>query len=64
MRAVSDATIVCGGPAFSILPAFCLEYLEADLGIAGDGVESFTLLVDRLHERTDYTGIAGLVYRE
>ena len=64
VRSVSDATIVCGGPAFSILPAYCLEYLEADLGIAGDGVESFTLLVDRLHERTDYTGIAGLVYRD
>ena len=64
LRSVTDATIVCGGPAFSILPAYCLEYLEADLGIAGDGVESFTLLVDCLHERTDYTGIAGLVYRD
>ena len=64
LRSVSDATIVCGWPAFSILPAYCLEYLEADLGIAGDGVESFTLLVDCLHERTDYTGIAGLVYRD
>ena len=64
VRSVSDATIVCGGPAFSILPAYCLEYLEADLGIAGDGVESFTLLVDRLHERADYTGVAGLVYRD
>ena len=35
LRAVSIATVVCGGPAFSILPAACFEYVEPDLGLAG-----------------------------
>ena len=35
IRGVSEATVLCGGPAFSILPGECLEYVGADLGIAG-----------------------------
>ncbi len=41
IRGVSEATVLCGGPAFSILPAECLEYVGADLGIAGDAAEAF-----------------------
>ena len=56
-----DAKVVCGGPAFSILPAECLRYLGADMGIAGDGVESFAELVKRLDEGRDYADVPGLV---
>ena len=62
VRSLSDAKVICGGPAFSILPAECLRYLEADMGIAGDGVESFTELVTRLDEGRDYADVPGLVY--
>ena len=48
VRSASDAVIVCGGPAFSILPEACFGYVEPDLGIAGDGGETFALLADRL----------------
>ena len=40
IRTVSDAVIVCGGPAFSIMPSECFEYLGADLGLSGDAGET------------------------
>lgn len=63
IRSVSDATILCGGPAFGILPAECLEYVGADLGIAGDAAEAFATLLDRLESGGDYADIPGMVYR-
>jgi radical SAM superfamily enzyme YgiQ (UPF0313 family) len=48
LRTVSQAPIVCGGPAFSILPRECFAYVEPDLGIAGDAGESFAELASRL----------------
>lgn len=63
VRANSDAVVVCGGPAFSILPAECLGFVGADLGIAGDGVDSFTMLVDRLEAEEDHRSVPGIVYR-
>ena len=41
VRSISQATIVVGGPAFSLLPKECFAYLEPDLGIAGDAGEGF-----------------------
>ena len=64
IRSVSKATIVCGGPAFSILPTECFEFLEADFGLAGDAVESFANLLDRLECEESCEDIPGLVYRE
>ena len=64
VRVTSSATILCGGPAFSILPAECLEYVGADVGIAGDAAEAFSTLVDRLESNDDYTDIPGVVYRK
>ena len=62
-RAAPDARIVCGGPAFSILPAECLRYVGADAGIAGDAAEAFAALADRLDNGEDYTDVPGVVYR-
>ena len=64
IRERSSATILCGGPAFSILPAECLEYVGADVGIAGDAAEAFSTLVDRLDTGDDYTDIPGVVHRQ
>ena len=63
IRSVSEATVLCGGPAFGILPAECLEYVGADLGIAGDAGEAFATLLDRLDSGADYADIPGMVYR-
>ncbi|MBI3325155.1 MAG: cobalamin B12-binding domain-containing protein [Nitrospinae bacterium] len=65
IRATSQATIVCGGPAFSILPRECFAYVEPDLGITGDAGETFAELADRLHMGDpSYLDLPGLVYRE
>lgn len=64
IRALSAAPIVCGGPAFSILPQACFAYVEPDLGLAGDAGETFATLADRLAEGTfAYTDLQGVVYR-
>ena len=64
LRAVSQAPIVCGGPAFSILPKECFAYVEPDLGIAGDAGEAFSKLADRLEiGEPSYYDLPGLVCR-
>jgi radical SAM superfamily enzyme YgiQ (UPF0313 family) len=63
-RSLCTATIVCGGPAFSILPAACFEYLAPDLGLVGDATTSFAQLVDCLDQALPYTDLPGLVSSE
>ena len=63
IRAISGSTIVCGGPAFTILPRECFQYLEPDLGIAGDAAETFGELADRIDSGRPYNDLPGLVYR-
>ena len=64
IRLLSDAKALVGGPAFSIMPAECLDYVGADLGIAGDAAEAFATLVERLEAGADYRDIPGIVYRD
>jgi hypothetical protein len=65
LRTVTGAPIVCGGPAFSILPQACFAYVEPDLGIAGDAGETFAALADRLEQGdTSCVDLPGLVYRQ
>ena len=64
VRQISDASVLVGGPAFSILPAECLDYVGADMGIAGDAAEAFATLVERLDAGADYRDIPGIVYRD
>ncbi len=70
IRSVSNALIVCGGPAFSILPDACFAYLEPDVGLSGDAAEVFAELADLLEDRTITPGnlqaldkLSGVVYR-
>jgi anaerobic magnesium-protoporphyrin IX monomethyl ester cyclase len=63
MRTLTPATIVCGGPAFSLLPHACFAYLQPDLGLAGDAEETFARLADRLAAGDDYGDLPGLVCR-
>ena len=64
VRSISQATIVCGGPAFNILPRECFDYVEPDLGIVGAGGETFADLAGRLAASQPYTDLPGLVYRQ
>ena len=63
VRAVCSATIVCGGPAFSILPQAVFDYLEPDLGLVGDAADTFVRLADSLESGAPHDHLPGLVYR-
>ena len=59
-RSLSDATIVLGGAGYSIFPQAVLDYLDADMGIQGEGEFAFLKLLERLDENKDLSKIPGL----
>jgi radical SAM superfamily enzyme YgiQ (UPF0313 family) len=59
-RKYSDATIVLGGAGYSIFPQATLDFLEADIGIQGEGESAFLNLLERLHDKKDFSEIPGL----
>jgi len=60
-RKVSRAPIVLGGAGFSIFPQSTLSYLGADMGICGEGEETFIALLERISKRADLSDVPGLV---
>lgn len=62
-RTLSNAPIVLGGAGYSIFPESALEYLEADMGIQGEGEVAFPDLLSRLKRGADLAGIPGLYLR-
>ena len=65
IREHSNATIIVGGPAFSLLPKQCFEFLKPDLGVAGDAGETFAEVCNRIEigERPVYE-LPGVVYAQ
>ena len=65
IREHSQATIIVGGPAFSLLPKQCFEFLKPDLGVAGDAGETFAEVCERIEigERSVYD-LPGVVYAQ
>jgi radical SAM superfamily enzyme YgiQ (UPF0313 family) len=63
LRTHSQAPVVLGGSAFSICPQELLDYLEADMGIVGEGELSFRALVNS-YPRGDWTTTPGLVWKD
>jgi radical SAM superfamily enzyme YgiQ (UPF0313 family) len=59
-RRLSPVPLILGGAGFSIFPEQTLEYLEADMGIQGEGEGIFPLLLDRLNRKEDLSGLPGL----
>jgi radical SAM superfamily enzyme YgiQ (UPF0313 family) len=57
----SSAKILLGGPGFSIFPESSLLYLNADMGIVGEGEKAFSELVGKMDRGEDYTSLPGLV---
>ena len=59
-REFSGATIVLGGAGYSIYPQASLDFLEADIGIQGEGESAFLKLIERLGKNKDLAEIPGL----
>ena len=62
LRTHTRVPLVLGGSAFSIVPQELLDYLEADMGLVGEGELSFRALVDS-YPGGDWTKVPGLVWR-
>jgi radical SAM superfamily enzyme YgiQ (UPF0313 family) len=62
-RAHSTAPIVIGGPGYSIFPVETLAFLDADIGVWGEGEEVFPALLDRLERGEDPRGLPGVLMR-
>jgi hypothetical protein len=58
-KASSEAPVVLGGAGYSIFPEKALAYLDADMGIQGDGEHSFALLIDRLMQKRSLSWVGG-----
>jgi radical SAM superfamily enzyme YgiQ (UPF0313 family) len=61
-RKISNATIVLGGAGYSIFPQAALDYLNADMGIQGEGEVAFLKLLNMLNEKKEPFGIPGLYF--
>ena len=59
-RKLSNATIILGGAGFSIFPQVTLDFLGADIGLQGEGENSFLTLLERLRDKMDPSEIPGL----
>ena len=62
-RSLSSAPIILGGAGYSIFPESALQYLEADMGIQGEGEAAFPILLDRIERGVGLSGVPGLYVR-
>jgi len=62
-RKFSPAPIVLGGAGYSLFPDAMLEYLNADMGIQGEGEFAFTELVHRMETQQPLSEVPGLYIR-
>ncbi len=63
-RQNSEAKIVLGGAGYSIFPRHALTYLAADMGVQGEGEQSFAMLLDKLKNNEDLSNIPGLYHAD
>jgi len=62
-RGISDAPVVLGGAGYSIFPESALAYLDADMGIQGEGETAFVALLQRMAQGADLSDVPGLYLR-
>ena len=59
-RALSKAPIILGGAGYSMYPERLLDWLDADIGILGDGEAALPAVLDHLRMGVDVTMIMGV----
>ncbi|MFH1765700.1 MAG: radical SAM protein [Gemmatimonadota bacterium] len=62
-REMSGAPIVLGGAGYSMFPESALAWLDAEIGIRGEGEVAFPALLAGLEKRSDISGIPGLHFQ-
>ena len=60
VRSSTSAPLVLGGAGFTIFPLECLRYTSSELGIVGEGEDSFVELLGRLESGAGLEDVAGL----
>ncbi len=61
-RQTTASKIVLGGAGYSMFPKHVLDYLGADMGIRGEGEQSFVMLLDKMEKGEDLSMIPGLYH--
>lgn len=64
LRETTGKPVIVGGCGFSIAPEAILEFLGADLGVAGTQEKDLLALLAKLDDTAVYPEIPGLVWRE
>ncbi len=64
MRMVSDAPIVIGGAALGVMPEEILKFSGASYAIVGDGVQTFTSLLNAIESCNSPCNIPGVAWME
>jgi len=64
IREHSNASIVLGGPAISIIGNGVLNKLDADFAILGEGEKSFPQLLDEIDGEKRFDRVTGLCHRD
>jgi radical SAM superfamily enzyme YgiQ (UPF0313 family) len=62
-RKQSDAPVVLGGGGYTLYPQSILEYLDADMGIQGQGENAFVDLLDQIKTNAEALDVSGLYLR-
>jgi radical SAM superfamily enzyme YgiQ (UPF0313 family) len=63
LKTSSDAPIVAGGPGFSIFPEALLSLLDIEMGVVGEGEDTFCALAHHLSERKTVPDLPNLLRR-
>jgi radical SAM superfamily enzyme YgiQ (UPF0313 family) len=64
VRKATDARLVLGGAALSVMPEELLRAAGVPLGVLGDGEVAFPMLLDRLSRRMSYEDVPGIASLE
>ncbi len=62
-KALPNTLLVVGGPQLSIYPKECLSFDPIDVGVIGDGEETFLEILKRVEAKESLKGILGTVVK-
>jgi radical SAM superfamily enzyme YgiQ (UPF0313 family) len=60
IRDYSDALLVMGGAALTVMPEQVMRYLQPDCAVIGDGETAFCRLLDRLERKEPWDDVPGI----